>query len=492
MRRNRKFWMTVLVSTVISVMVMFSASAEPKLTGTPQNLTVAGTRCLFGTFGCSSSTRRLLLQTNEAIPAIQLISLDLNRADGADVFPASAIQAKLPANSIRPDQPLSIPIEFNFEAANYGEFSGELLVVHSAGEFRIPIIVRVKEFWLLPLVVLLLGVVLGLGISRYRAEGIPRDEAVVQIGRLRNQMRADAELAQSFVTKINANLVDVDTALEAKRWDAVQQSISLAQTTWDKWRKYREDWLVQLKYVNQLNDRFEQGNLAGDIQYLKLVQNQINNISRNLANQESPQQLQENLEEVKQKIDRYLQAAGQLDELNERVNSLRDDRRWKERLRRLQSKLERLSPQDVEAFNRWQEEFETEAAELDQAVYAEAPSAIASDLATTRGSINASGSLIEPVPLSNISPELVQVARQRIKVFGIVSYAIATLLLVGLGFRQLYLNNPIFGSNGFSDYFSLLAWGFGAEVTRESVTQVIRDSKIPGLSFGPNQTAAKS
>lgn len=225
---------------------------------------------------------------------------------------------------------------------------------------------RVKEFWLLPFIVLLLGVILGLGISRYRAEGIPRDEAVVQIGRLRNQMRADAELSQSFVTKINANLVEVETALEAKRWDAVQQSISLAQTTWDKWRKYREDWLVQLKYMNQLNDRFEQGDLAGNVQYLKLVQNQISNILRNLANQESPQQLQENLEEVRQKIDRYLQTTGQLDELNGRINSQRDDRQWKERLRWLQSKLERLSPHDVETFSRWQEEFETEAAELDR------------------------------------------------------------------------------------------------------------------------------
>ncbi|MEL6458578.1 MAG: hypothetical protein AAFQ91_10065 [Cyanobacteria bacterium J06621_15] len=50
-----------------------------------------------------------------------------------------------------------------------------------------------------------------------------------------------------------------------------------------------------------------------------------------------------------------------------------------------------------------------------------------------------------------------------------MSYAIAVALLAGAGFRQLYANQPIFGANDWSDYFSLLAWGFVAEATRDAI-----------------------
>ena len=38
--------------------------------------------------------------------------------------------------------------------------------------------------------------------------------------------------------------------------------------------------------------------------------------------------------------------------------------------------------------------------------------------------------------------------------FNWLSYAIAVTLLAGAGFGQLYANQPIFGANGPSDYFS--------------------------------------
>ncbi|MDF5726662.1 MAG: hypothetical protein PUP92_01145 [Rhizonema sp. PD38] len=65
--------------------------------------------------------------------------------------------------------------------------------------------------------------------------------------------------------------------------------------------------------------------------------------------------------------------------------------------------------------------------------------------------------------------------------FNWLSYAIAVSLLAGAGFGQLYATQPMFGANGWSDYFTLLAWGFGAEATRDAITKVVRDWKLPGF-----------
>ncbi len=64
---------------------------------------------------------------------------------------------------------------------------------------------------------------------------------------------------------------------------------------------------------------------------------------------------------------------------------------------------------------------------------------------------------------------------------GLFSYLIAIFLLGGAGFTQLYAVNNTFGVNGLTDYFALLAWGFGAEATRESVTKVLQEWKSPGF-----------
>jgi hypothetical protein len=61
------------------------------------------------------------------------------------------------------------------------------------------------------------------------------------------------------------------------------------------------------------------------------------------------------------------------------------------------------------------------------------------------------------------------------------SYVIAVVFLAGAGFRQLYVDQPTFGANPWKDYFALLAWGFGAEATRDAVTKVVQGWGLPGF-----------
>jgi hypothetical protein len=75
----------------------------------------------------------------------------------------------------------------------------------------------------------------------------------------------------------------------------------------------------------------------------------------------------------------------------------------------------------------------------------------------------------------------VSVAKKRLKLFKGASYATAIVFLAGAGFSQLYVDNPTFGANPWKDYFALLAWGFGAEASREAVTKVVQGWGVLGV-----------
>jgi len=72
-------------------------------------------------------------------------------------------------------------------------------------------------------------------------------------------------------------------------------------------------------------------------------------------------------------------------------------------------------------------------------------------------------------------------AGKQLRLFTWTSYAIALIFLAGSGFSQLYVDNPTFGANPWKDYFALLAWGFGAEATRDAVTKMVQGWGLPGV-----------
>ena len=82
--------------------------------------------------------------------------------------------------------------------------------------------------------------------------------------------------------------------------------------------------------------------------------------------------------------------------------------------------------------------------------------------------------------LSNLHmPTLAELGRDkgprvRLAVFAWGSVLLSLALLALVGFNELYANNPTFGAVWLTDYLALLAWGFGAEATRASVTSLVQ------------------
>jgi hypothetical protein len=475
---------TLLLIALSSLLFPISGvMAQTKVTPIPSNLTVLGTRCVLPQLGCEAIARNLLLRSDRGMTNLQIYSLDLNRADGAAVFPAQAIRPTISQNSLQPNQPLTIPIQFDLDKTPSGEYNGAILLSYTEGELTIPMAIRVKDHPLAPFFVLLLGVGLGIGISSYRTEGMARDEILVRVGRLRVQMQADPQLDISFERQISNYLIDVDTALEAKRWEMAQQAIDRAIGIWDKWRKDRQEWVVQIQYRQELATRLPaEMAVTVDSFYLLSMRRQLEDLTRKTVDLTSPLQLRDALDDLQQQFNRYLQGRSKLEKLKQLAIELPLEQQitGQSRIQQFQLSLDSLSPQKSDLFATWQKSVDGAISEWMQILEKQKPLENGSGTSLTKNSAIVFP-FLAPVPEVRPPADLIEMARRRLLWFNWLSYAIAVGLLSGTGFVQLYVTKPTFGANGLGDYFVLMAWGFGAEVTRDSVTKVVRDWKLPGM-----------
>jgi len=64
--------------------------------------------------------------------------------------------------------------------------------------------------------------------------------------------------------------------------------------------------------------------------------------------------------------------------------------------------------------------------------------------------------------------------RRRLWAANIATFVIGVGLLVFVGFKELYVDDPTFGVGGGWDYFKLFVWGFGAEAGRAQVVGLVK------------------
>ena len=430
----------------------------------PDRLIVRGTRG-------GSESRNLLVQTRDGLENLQVVPLALETWGGEATFPDAGIIAGEPETKIDADSILTLPLKFDFDRIRRsGEYNGQLLLKYDNGQQTVPLTIQLKDSPFIPLIVLLTGVGLGVGLSTYRAQGKPRDRVLVRMGQLHAQMSADPKLARatSFQAQIDAHLLDMEMALQGEQWDAAAEAIDRAEAIWVTWRRHREDWIAQMDYGDRLIQRIqEEGNLSPERSYLQSVCRRINRAIQDAPNG-LPQALQQQLDECGEYLNRYLLLEEDLKHLNSlcaRIAPGEAEEPWRVETQNLALQLNTMVPNDGETYQTLSKDLKTAIAKLEPL--------------TTVGSRD----MVLSIPRLVFAPPSVHPATAtptskapvQLQVFSLTSYAIATILLSGLGFIQLYVKPTTFGANLWSDYLTLLAWGFGAEVTRESVTKVVRD-----------------
>lgn len=531
----------LVISLCVALSLLWTASlaAQEGISGqgvnvSPRQLTVAGMRD-------QRQTRVLLIHADAPVSNLRIVPLDLSGPNGDTFLPVDAISVELPAADIPAGGLLTVPVTFNLAGARSGQFSGELLITYGEQRLSVPVSVAVKDPPWFALAALVVGVGLGIGVSTYRAQGRPRDEVLVRLGQIRTQMKADADLQEAgvpFYNRIDAHLVDVEVALEAQQWEKAQQAVMEAENLWVRWRRGRPDWLVQLEYYDTLNARLKD---LGDVFYVNEIKEAARSAHRAMPTLDEPGLFRASLEPLARYVNDFialrerlaalaatktgrataqtlqqrlytlspLNSAGfqslqtevetaigkaQIAQIREKANQLASlvanlpetqALEWQSKIAALQTRAAELSPNDADTYLAVEGEVDaaleqvkalTLSASGDEVVPRGAGEAA---FGTPKGLPQMESWLSGPPTIYVQSlPEKVVGARHRLSWFTWLTYAVAVVFLALAGFVELYNGRLDFGANGISDYFTLLAWGFGAEATRASIAEMVQGWRI--------------
>ena len=497
---------SILLTTCIRSDVAF---AEGGVKPQTSQVTVTGVRCVLPRSFCfapAEQSRTLVLQSTQteqpnkasiginkgspsepkSIRAFRIIPTDLERKDSSAIVPARWVTSQIdPASQLAPQKFISVPIQFDLkEIPKSGEYIGTLFVEHSEGDVAIPVTLRIKDSWHLAVPLLFTGVLLALLLAIYQAEGFDRDEITVKVSHLRSQMKLEAEgtttqseTPRAFQAKAESYLVDVATSLEAKDWDKARKNFLEARLIWDRWCKQRNTWIDLYEYVKQSLESHLDSEISEESVCGKDLRFEINRMKRDIADSDTPQKFSESLKPLKEKVQRFLSAKGEYERLNDlRMQMGNADEQWQQFLIGLDDRLNRISLDDEAGLKAWQDDAEKLKQEMMQALKEDNSSL----RGTNVGEVTQTFVLSVPAIQEQSEGVVVQKASWRLLTFRWVGQGVAIAILCGAGFNQLYAANPIFGANAIADYTSLLAWGFTAEVTRESVAKVLQRFKLPG------------
>ncbi len=448
----------------------------------PEKLTIAGT-------SGEKIRRTLTITVNQAIAPdnLEISFRDLYSTDELEVFPAAAQTANIQADQ-KSSLEYKIPLEFDLqESSSKGQFSGNMILRYQqqAGEIatviRVPITTKIKSKSIFPFLTILLGTGIGMGLSWYSSKGRLRDEILLRAGRLSTWMEKDPQFNQSrgFKSQIEYQLNNVKSAVQEERWEDAEADITSAKIIWQKWNKGKTLLLPQLEYARELEQTLAELNpqqpFKGQILY------QITEKVEQAPDLDTIEQLRINLSEIASQINSYHQLQNQLEQVENLWHELAQvfpdgAKKWHPKLEDWKQHFAGLTTNDD--LSNLLTELKNAALEINEAIPRGRGNAADQDLPVVTDKL-----IVEDAPTSIVLDlnQGVQKANWNLKVFAWLSYVLALILLVGTGFNEMYLKNETFGENPFGDYFSLLAWGFGAEASREAIAKAVEGWGLAGL-----------
>ena len=388
-----------------------------------------------------------------------------------------------------------------------GEFSGEILIVPEEGkDIIIPVLLRVQDGWMLPLFILLSGVGMGMAVSAYSSGGRLSDEVTVGLNRLQAQIDQYRHSAKAFASRTETYIADARSANEAQQLEEAQQAVSQAKAIWRKWYRQRTEWDAQFAYHSRLTQQVRQEMEHYESLYMQTINRELDNMMHRAPEEfTDPGDLRTKLQDVANMVREYGQLKTRWNQLKELVSdefekiAIDEQKQINTDISQIKQIITSLLPSDAEGI----EALKTQLNDLINTVKSAADTTLVPDFSVaveeasskqkvehkrlvSRLTMIPSPTAVHPIEETiteanelswterlktlGIWPD----ADGRLRFFYISSYIGSVVMLASVGFSSLYVENPTFGSDFFADYFSLIAWGFGAEATRDTVTKVVR------------------
>lgn len=470
-----------LLVSAVSVLLQAPALAQAKVTVTPGSIIITATKG-------SVETRTIALRASEAIANPQIIPFDLPTADGSKVLPVALIQAGKPSAQSGSNNLVSIPIQLDLQNVPSGEFTGELLVTYQGDEQVVPVIVKVKDPWQIPLLLLVGGVLLSVAVSTYSTTGKRRDEITVSIGNLRAQVEADRKSARYFAERACECLDHALLLQHLKQLEAAQSSVNAAQATWSKWVQQKTGWQSQFNYCDTLKHRLGESDLQNSQAIcIRAISQTLEETLQGAPDLAAPENLREKLDTLAGQVNDFLKLNSKLDRLRILAAQLEGDAfyEWEDKVDNLDQQLLEQPMSEKGGVGDLMKKIEQNLEEVKKVVQASQTYAVAK---SAEGDTTTKLNLVPPSSATGVET-LAQATTQkralprllayfypdadgRLRWFYIFSYLIFMGVLAGTGFNQLYLTKPTFGS--WADYIAILGWGFGAEATRSAAVKALR------------------
>ncbi|MDD1654469.1 MAG: hypothetical protein LUO91_02020 [Methanomicrobiales archaeon] len=511
MRQGKARHVQCLGLLFLFAMVVMPAAAQMELVVEPAALTISETQPYMVVFGIpltrhpapenateqpkpsdTSVTRTLTVWVAQNITGVGVRSSDLLRDDGAYAILSSAVNATVPEADLQDDGMASVPVSFELGGVHSGKFTGNLLVTYlgqeqTRGTVKVPVTVNMKDGPVGPVIVLLIGVLLGAGLSHYRAKGKKGDEVrrlydtLAEI-RTNDTVYMNLDPRLFFRTGIDRDMEKTVDRLAVADAEGAEAAIKNAWATWDHWKDYKDrlpslvQWCTDLrKELDDMEARLigwdqerEKARLPkiGPFQYLPESRRLLTELYTTLLKpvdfkefQDAFKRTETGLTARQSSFDSFEQAVNLLRAQEPKAGEGRDPEK-DEKLTGFWLRLKSLTQ--------------------DQ------------DISVLKGDISKEfpGVSLKMKPPRQHEAEVKEPdwwnrfgrrwglrfswAAVRLGIFGVLVFALLVLVLLITGYKELYLANPTFGA-GAGDYFAIFLWGLGTAPGSEAAIKAVAD-----------------
>jgi hypothetical protein len=228
----------------------------------------------------------------------------------ADTIPGGALQ------------PVSVGIDL--KDVQSGKYIGQLFVTDAfQNDLTIPIEISVKDDWFWPLVTLLIGALVGMGVSAYRTRGRQSDELNVRIEAVEREVDAAGSLQVALRPLVKPIVLEALAHASAKRWQEAGDAATRAETLVRRWRSEEDEWRAQLERKLVLVQSVR-ANLAKS-ELGRQLERQLDSID--LATLDSAAALGAELYKVDDQIRFFTDLSNLLAGIEKEIEEIRDDAR---------------------------------------------------------------------------------------------------------------------------------------------------------------------
>lgn len=452
----------ILLLLFFIALLLSVVHADSGITASPANLTIGGSRD-------DVPVRTIILTASQDITDLSFLAPDLESSTGK-TFPATLIRATRFSSQMTngSNQPVSLRFDLP-KAPDTGSFTGEIWVSSANGTTKIPVTVTVRDGWLPPLVVLVAGVLVSLLMWTYETRGKKRDEILQAVGYLCDAMKLDTDLGISyeglpnpFSKSLNDTLKHITQKVFAGDLDDAATLLQDAKKTWDTWNKQKGGWidagknfegffeLLKEREASFLSDPAIPDTLRGSskrVRYLKEMQEFITTKFKKLHEADTPEAFKSMLADQTRKEQQFHNLYIRMTKLAYTCEFLKKNCPPCRLLPLWTSFMDQGIDSDLSSLGNDITTKEEEVARCDDS----------GAMAAIRREEPAKPFTITPAPAPGARERVYDLARLRLKFYRIGSFLVTLVILVSIGYSQLYLADPTFGSPG--NYATLALWG---------------------------------